>query len=87
MKRRILIALSIITFSSCKENSKQEESQNLPSIASVFDDYYEDGEILDPATGKVYSCWIQLESADKLKVRGFLGFSMLGRTQYWYRVK
>jgi len=51
------------------------------------DDYYEDGEIVDPATGKVYSCWIQLEGADKLKVRGFLGFSMLGRTQYWYRVK
>lgn len=51
------------------------------------DDYYEDGEIIDPATGKVYSCWIQLESADKLKVRGFLGFSVLGRTQYWYRVQ
>lgn len=50
------------------------------------DDYYEDGEILDPATGKVYSCWIQLEDKDKLKVRGFLGFSVLGRTQYWYRV-
>jgi len=48
MKRRILIALSIITFSSCKENSKQEESQNLPSIASVFDDYYEDGLKLNP---------------------------------------
>ncbi len=51
------------------------------------EDYYEDGEILDPASGKIYSCWIQLESADKLKVRGFLGFSVLGRTQYWYRVK
>lgn len=51
------------------------------------EDYYEDGEILDPGTGKVYSCWIQLESADKLKVRGFMGFSVIGRTQYWYRVK
>lgn len=51
------------------------------------DDYYEDGEILDPGTGKVYSCWAQLESADKLKLRGFIGFSLLGRTQYWYRVK
>jgi len=50
-------------------------------------DYYEDGEILDPASGKVYSCWAQLEGADKLKLRGFVGFSLLGRTQYWYRVK
>ncbi|MCB0850717.1 MAG: DUF2147 domain-containing protein, partial [Bacteroidetes bacterium] len=24
-------------------------------------------------------------SDKKLKVRGFLGFSLLGRTQYWYR--
>lgn len=51
------------------------------------DDYYENGEILDPSTGKIYSCWIQLESPDKLKLRGFIGFSVLGRTQYWYRVK
>lgn len=46
---------------------------------------YEDGNILDPENGSVYSCYIELESADKLKVRGFLGFSLLGRTQYWYR--
>ena len=50
------------------------------------EDYYEDGEIIDPATGKVYSCWIQLDGKDKLKVRGFIGFSVLGRTQTWYRV-
>ncbi len=50
-------------------------------------DMYTDGEILDPGTGSTYSCNLKLESPDKLYVRGYLGFSLLGRTQYWYRVK
>ena len=37
--------------------------------------------------GKVYKCFITLESTDKLKVRGYIGFALLGRTQYWQRVK
>lgn len=45
------------------------------------------GQIVDPKNGKVYSCIISLESDDKLKVRGFIGFSLIGRTQKWYRVK
>lgn len=48
---------------------------------------YNDGEILDPKNGKTYQCFINLEGNDKLKVRGFIGFSLFGRTQYWYRVK
>lgn len=48
---------------------------------------YNDGQILDPKNGKLYKCYITLEGNDKLKVRGFIGVSLLGRTQYWYRVK
>lgn len=51
------------------------------------DDEYGDGEIMDPKNAKTYSCYIKLVSTNKLKVRGYLGFSLLGRTQYWYRVK
>ncbi len=50
-------------------------------------DEYTGGSITDPKNGKSYKCKIKLESPTKLKVRGFIGFSMLGRTQYWYRVK
>ncbi len=50
-------------------------------------DGYTNGEILDPGTGKTYSCNLELDGPDKLYVRGYLGFSWLGRTQYWYRVK
>ena len=48
---------------------------------------YNDGKILDPKTGKLYKCYIELESTNKLKVRGYLGISLIGRTQYWERVK
>lgn len=46
------------------------------------------GTILDPDNGKTYGCKIEvIEAGKKLKVRGFLGFSLLGRTQYWEKVK
>ena len=44
------------------------------------------GTILDPATGKIYKCLVSvLDGGAKLKVRGFIGVSLLGRTQYWQR--
>lgn len=46
---------------------------------------YNGGKILDPKSGKLYKCYISLEEDDTLKVRGFVGFSLLGRTQYWVR--
>ncbi len=49
-------------------------------------DEYSGGKILDPENGKLYKCYITLEEDDKLKVRGYIGFALLGRTQYWYRV-
>lgn len=48
---------------------------------------YTDGKILDPKNGKLYKCFITLETKDKLKVRGYIGISLIGRTQYWYRVQ
>ncbi|MCF7223205.1 DUF2147 domain-containing protein [Marilutibacter chinensis] len=49
-------------------------------------DVWEDGQILDPATGKVYSAKITpTADGSKLEVRGFVGFSLLGRTQTWVR--
>lgn len=50
-------------------------------------DKYTDGDILDPQKGKLYSCTIKLDGKDKLDVRGYMGISMLGRTQVWHRVK
>lgn len=51
-------------------------------------DAYSGGEILDPDKGKFYSCKVRLvESGRKLEVRGFIGFSLLGRSQFWRRLE
>lgn len=48
---------------------------------------YENGYITDPDTGKRYKCYIELQDAKTLKVRGFIGMSILGRTQIWQRTE
>lgn len=48
---------------------------------------YNDGKILDPESGNLYKCIIKLEGKDKLIVRGYMGFSLIGRSQTWIRVK
>jgi uncharacterized protein (DUF2147 family) len=52
-------------------------------------DEWEDGKIYDPKNGKTYSCYIEFKDETKnlLKVRGYIGFSMIGRTTYWTRVE
>ena len=44
------------------------------------------GTITDPKTGKTYKCNISRQG-DKLNVRGYVGFSLIGRTQTWHAVK
>ncbi|MFM8467695.1 MAG: DUF2147 domain-containing protein [Oxalobacteraceae bacterium] len=44
------------------------------------------GEILDPQNGKTYKCKVWLDNkGHDLHVRGFIGLSLLGRTQVWKR--
>ncbi len=54
------------------------------------DDEWEDGTIYDPKKGKTYSCYMEFpdeNNKDRLKIRGYIGVSLLGRTVYWTRVK
>lgn len=46
-----------------------------------------DGKVLNPASGKIYSCSIELESPDRLKLRGYVGVPAVGKTSYWNRLK
>lgn len=66
-----------------------------PVIGMVFlwglrrdGDDYRGGYILDPDNGKVYKAKLHLaEGGKKLEVRGFIGISLLGRTQTWVRAE
>ncbi|AMR34650.1 SIGNAL peptide protein [Mucilaginibacter sp. PAMC 26640] len=47
---------------------------------------YEDGTIYDPKSGKTYSCKMTL-NGDVLKIRGYIGISLFGRSENWTRIK
>ena len=46
---------------------------------------WRDGTIYDPENGKTYKCRMWFDG-ETLRVRGFIGFSLLGRSQDWTRV-
>ncbi len=58
----------------------------LKNLEKTEDKLYENGKILDPKSNKTYHCYIELLTNNKLKIRGYIGFSIFGRTQYWYRL-
>jgi uncharacterized protein (DUF2147 family) len=48
---------------------------------------WDEGSIYDPKSGKTYSCYMKIISNDKMEVKGYIGISLIGRTQTWTRVK
>jgi uncharacterized protein (DUF2147 family) len=55
----------------------------------VYDDddlEWEDGTIYDPKNGKTYDCYMNFDENGILKIRGYIGFSWIGRNTYWTRV-
>jgi uncharacterized protein (DUF2147 family) len=51
------------------------------------EDEWSGGTIIDPRNGNTYSCYIKLIQANKLKLRGYIGISLFGKTAYWERAK
>lgn len=72
----------------CKGAKKDQPILGMEIVWDLVkkDQYWQDGKIMDPENGKDYKCFMELIEPDKLKVRGYMGFSLLGRTQYWYRI-
>lgn len=72
----------------CKDDRKNKPLVGLEIIRGLSKDGKEftGGTITDPKTGKTYKCTIT-RNGDKLNVRGYVGFSLIGRTQTWTIVK
>jgi uncharacterized protein (DUF2147 family) len=49
-------------------------------------DTWTGGTIYDPSSGRTYRCELRLDGADRLRLRGYVGVSWLGRTTRWVRV-
>jgi uncharacterized protein (DUF2147 family) len=69
------------------------EFKNQPILAMVFmrnfhpdGDDWVDGTVVDPENGKEYKGKIWAIGSDKLGMRGFIGFSLFGRTETWVRL-
>jgi uncharacterized protein (DUF2147 family) len=70
----------------CKDDRKNKPLIGLEIIRGLDKDGsdFNGGTITDPKTGKTYKCNIS-KDGDKLKVRGYVGFSLIGRTQTWHK--
>ena len=69
------------------------ELRNKPVLGMVIlrdfqpqGDAWVGGTVLDPKTGKVYRGKIWMVGKDKLRMRGYVGIPLLGRTQTWVRI-
>jgi uncharacterized protein (DUF2147 family) len=72
----------------CTDDRKDQPIIGLLIIRNIKskDGEYSGGDILDPDNGSVYRCKFRLEqNGTRLVVRGYIGFSLLGRTQIWQR--
>ena len=49
-------------------------------------DIWENGSIYNPEDGEIYSCTITFLDSNTLKVRGYVGLPLFGKTQVWTRV-
>lgn len=72
----------------CEGEHKNQPIEGMTFMwgVSKSGDGWSGGKILDPKNGKVYKVKLSLtDGGQKLDVRGYVGFSLLGRTQTWER--
>lgn len=73
----------------CPGDLKNKSFVGLPFVwqmKQVSQFKWANGQIMDPKTGTFYHCIMTLShQGQRLKVRGYIGIPLLGRTQIWYR--
>ncbi len=80
-----------VTCHNCPEpfTNKPIEGMNILwglKVDKTNQNLYDGGRVLDPLSGYTYSAKITVNpDGKKLVLRGFLGISLLGRSQTWYR--
>ncbi len=75
-----------------KNTDPQKRSRPIIGMVMMRDFKYNDGEwtngrIYNPSDGKEYKAYMKLNENNTLAVRGYMGISLLGKTDTWTRVK
>lgn len=72
----------------CPGNDKGKPIEGLEIIKNLSKkgEEYTGGTIIDPQSGKEYKCSIKTNGKTKLEVRGYVGISLIGRTQTWTKM-
>jgi uncharacterized protein (DUF2147 family) len=72
----------------CKDEKKNKPVLGMEILTGLEKDgdEWSGGTILDPRNGKIYKCYIKLVTPNKLKLRGYIGISLFGKTEYMARV-
>lgn len=85
---KLLPSATLINCKKCKDDRKDQPIEGMVILWDLIKtgDSWDDGEIIDPKSGKIYDCSIKLNEEGNLDVRGYMGFSIIGRTQTWFRV-
>jgi len=58
---------------------------NVWGFSYIEKDLWDNGSIYDPKNGSTYSCTIKMSNANTIEVRGYIGISLIGRTDTWTR--
>ncbi len=70
---------------SARQKTSLMELQIIEGFQFAGDNLWKNGKIYDPDSGKTYSAKATLASHDQLDLRGFIGVSLIGRTEKWTR--
>lgn len=73
----------------CEDENKNKPILGLNILTGLEKnkDEWSGGNILDPRNGRIYNCYIKLIKPNKLKIRGYIGLALFGKTAYWERAE
>jgi uncharacterized protein (DUF2147 family) len=73
----------------CEDENKNKPILGLNILTGLQEneDEWSGGNILDPRNGRIYNCYIKLIKPNKLKIRGYIGLALFGKTAYWERAE